>query len=85
MSETNPIDSVVMRDALALYKPPFSFTCGYIFDSTGAMVADDNCESILLRVRGWGRIQYKDNPGQLQDAVGEHLAKALTEYWERNA
>lgn len=36
-----------------------------------------------LRIRGWGRIGYLEHPVQLQDAVGELVARALTELWER--
>jgi len=76
------------KAALGLYQPPFRFQHGYIFDSAGNMFADQGplteTENMLaLQVRGWGRIQYikEHNPAELQDAVGEIIAKALTEYW----
>lgn len=73
-----------LRDkALALYKPPFYFRLGYIFDADNRMVADDYEDGACLRARGWGRIQYLPNPEQLQDTVGELIAEALTEFWER--
>ena len=70
--------------AFALYRPPFSFRHGYIYDADNNMVSDQH-ESSVCRVRGWGRISYMENPEQLQDAVGEHIAKALTEYWQKHA
>ena len=59
--------------AVALYKPPFKFFGGYIWDSEGQMVADNHVDedAQILRVRGWGRISYLENPEELQDEVGE--------------
>lgn len=71
-------------DALAIYKPPFKYQAGYIFDADDNMVADDCGENAAARIRGWGRIQYMNNPEQLQDTIGEHIAKAMTEYWEKH-
>lgn len=73
--------------ALALYKPPFKFDHGYIFDADNQMVADEvEADSMInaLRIRGWGRIGYMENPEALQDKVGELIAEALTDYWEKN-
>lgn len=76
--------------ALDLYKPPFRYEYGYVFDSNNQMVADKGEVGklkglIATRIRGWGRIQYMDNPvgraGQLQDEVGKIVAEALNEYW----
>jgi len=84
------------QTAMSLYTPPFKYDYGYIFDSNGETVADNSCENdevveaekegnLALRVRGWGRIQYlktEHDNGDVQDAVGNAIAKALTEYWE---
>ena len=72
-----------IRDtAIGLYEPPFSFKCGYIFDKNGQMVADQGgAEGYVMRVRGWGRIGYLENPEALQDEVGEWLAEILTNHW----
>lgn len=69
--------------AIALYKPPFKFDFGYIWDADGQMVADQklNEDGQILRVRGWGRISYLENPEALQDEVGEVIALALSDYW----
>jgi len=67
--------------ALKLYRPPFRFERGYIFDDEGQMVADDAGESVT-RVRGWGRIGKITNAEELQDTVGEMIAEAMTEYWQ---
>lgn len=74
--------------ALALYKPPFQHLHGYILDSDNRVVADDGEATKMLgqiaaRVRGWGRIKYLPSPEELQDKVGELVAEALTQYWER--
>lgn len=79
--------------ALALYKPPFRYEHGYIWDANDEMVADrvrvpeepdgsavGNCLGVL-RIRGWGRLQYLENGGELQDEVGKLVAEALTKFW----
>ena len=71
--------------ALALYKPPFRRVHGYIYDADSRVVADDAAatdEDAALRIRGWGRIQYLTDPEALQDAAGDLIAEALTEYWQ---
>ena len=65
------------KRALALYKPPFSYHCGYIHDGEGNMVSDAPAGAIVTRVRGWGRISYLENAEELQDTVGEMIAEAL--------
>ena len=43
--------------------------CGTaIFDSDNKMIA---------QVRGWGRIQYMDNPEEKQDMIGRFIAEAM--------
>ena len=69
-------------DSILLYKPPFKFQHGYIYDDNGNMVADRAAEGAIARVRGWGRIGAMKNAESLQDDVGKHIAQALTEYWE---
>ena len=48
--------------ALKLYKPPFRFSHGFIWDADDRMVADCPAEDAALRIRGWGYIQYKPDP-----------------------
>lgn len=67
------------QQAMALYEAPFHHERGYIWDAKNKMVADDGA---VLRVRGWGRISYLPDAEKLQDAVGDLIAKALTEYWQ---
>lgn len=80
----------LLNAALNLYEPPFTFHCGYIHDSKGRMFSDDDSvpEGIISRVRGWGRLGYlRDGPfkpEQLQDQVGEIIAMALNEFWEKH-
>lgn len=73
--------SAIRQRALGLYQPPFRFECGYILAANGQMVADQHDGPDSLRVRGWGRISYMDNPEKLQDEVGALIAEALTEKW----
>jgi len=90
------MSKTITQTAMNLYKPPFTFYCGYIHDADGKTVADNDCErdaevvrdgNIALRVRGWGFIQKLktdfDN-GDIQDEVGRLIAVALTEYWQKN-
>jgi hypothetical protein len=72
--------SIAIREAARkLYRPPFRYECGYIFDADHHMVADQTAHS--LRVRGWGRISYMKDPREIQDAVGVLIAEALTAAW----
>ena len=89
----------ITDQALSLYTPPFKYIHGYIYDSADQMVADysggsdeeveaDESGNLALRVRGWGRINYlktEHDNGDIQDEVGNILAKALTEYWFKHA
>ena len=78
--------SELRKRALALYTPPFFYDKrgGYIWDIKQNMVADNHVDGDqVLRVRGWGRIVYMENPEELQDEFGSMLAEALTEYVER--
>ncbi len=81
--------------ALAVYKPPFKFEYGYIFDADKKVVADNNIGqdgevvrmdgNILLRVRGWGHIQKivgEHKPEDIQDEIGRLIAEGLTKFWE---
>jgi hypothetical protein len=76
------MDDKLRTSALELFKPPFHYHCGYIFDTSGNMVSDNCGETAATRLRGWGRIQYMGNPQELQDAVGELIAEALNSFWE---
>jgi len=75
------------KAAMAIYTPPFKYAHGYIHDSAGHMVADQDGldgeveKSVVARVRGWGRIGYMPNPEELQDEVGQMMADALTAYY----
>ena len=42
----------------------------YIYDADNNMIAD---------VRGWGWIQYMDNPEAIQDNMGKFIADAINE------
>lgn len=81
--------NTIREAAFNLYTAPFRYDTGYIWDSKDEMVADqggiDELEKIM-RVRGWGRIQYLKNfkPEQLQDQVGKLCAEALTNLWNRH-
>jgi hypothetical protein len=80
-------EPTLREQALALYKPPFRFQMGYIFDGAGKMVADQDGfdgkvqEAVIARVRGWGRISYLPDAEKLQDEVGAMLADALNAFY----
>ena len=78
------LEQELMTNALKLCKPPFFFRVGYIFDSTGNMIADEAGVGAIARMRGWGRLGGMENAEDLQDAIGKHIAQAMTEYWEKN-
>lgn len=66
------------QEVKALYKPPFRHERGYIWDAEGNRVAGRDCDGYLS---GGRRISLMPDSSQLQDAVGDLIAKALTEYW----
>jgi hypothetical protein len=74
--------------ARRLYRAPFRYEMGYIYDAGGEMVSDGRVDKedqpqqlIVQRVRGWGRIGYLADAEQLQDTVGALIAEALTRFW----
>ena len=75
--------------AMQLLKPPFSYDMGYIWDSAKDqnMVADEGeCEiGTIARLRGWGRLGYLPDGAEIQDAIGEIIAEALNQYFDRIA
>lgn len=78
-----------MKNVKDIYKPPFTYDrlSGFIYDAEDNHVADKadgSSEHGAVRVRGWGRISYMENPEEIQDSIGEHIARALTEYWNKN-
>lgn len=85
--------TALQKAAMALYAPPFRYDQGWILDSGDKLVADQDTVGslsglIAARIRGWGRLKYiqgEHSPEELQDAAGEHVARALTEYWGRHS
>lgn len=72
------------KTAMSIYAPPFKFNRGYIHDSAGRMVADDDQVqgSIAAQVRGWGYINGRfPEPEELQDEIGQMIADALNAYY----
>lgn len=73
------------KAAMAMYTPPFTYECGYIFDSQHLMVSDNGPVgsstsvkgAVAARVRGWGRLTYLPNGAELQDEIGQMMADAL--------
>lgn len=60
------------KKILELYKLPV------YFDKNAGMVFDQE-NSMMMEVRGWGKIQYHKGAEELQDAMGEMFAKAFNE------
>lgn len=79
-------NSDLRRKAIEMLKPPFSYEHGYIFDSEHNMVSDDHdCGTgTIARLRGWGRLGKLEDGAEIQDAIGELIAEALTEWFETN-
>ena len=84
--------------ALASYRSPFYYRLGYIWDADNHMVGDrldqgftacpENESAVAaLRVRGWGRLQYRKDcdPAALQDMICTLIAEAITRLWEAEA
>jgi len=78
-----------VQKILELYKGPFVYNMGYIYDANGQMLADNAGENIpgIVQVRGWGYLtggaaSWKDGAEEIQDELGEMIAEALTQYWK---
>lgn len=76
---------------LELYKGPFSYNMGYIYDANSEMLADNAGENLqgIVQVRGWGYLTGgaaqnldPDVAAEIQDEIGEMIAEALTQYWK---
>lgn len=73
-----------MFDKAKIYfEPPFRYSCGAIWGS------GDGAEK-LLDVRGWGHLTGGGAHGlpeakaaEIQDEIGEHIAKLLTANWPK--
>lgn len=76
MDPSKNLDIQAMRQL----KPPFTYERGYIWDSEANMVADSQHS---LRIRGWGKLGKLENGAEIQDAIGERIARILTEHWNR--
>ena len=70
----------MLSDALNVHTPPFRY------DPEGFMVFD-NANNLVVDVRGWGHIQHLKETEvealKLHDTVGELIAEALNEKWEK--
>ena len=55
---------------LEFLQPPFRY------DSYGQMIFDKN-NNLVLDVRAWGMLQYKENGEQLQDSFGKFVANSM--------
>jgi hypothetical protein len=87
--EQEPL-SELQKQALDMYKPPFQFHHGYIFDSAGHMFADEGrpeeaASLIAVRIRGWGRLGKLSNGAEVQDAAGHLVVAALNAFWKQHA
>lgn len=57
-------------------KTPIELPLPVRYDRFGTMILGKNDEHVA-DIRGWGRIQYKENPEEKQDEVGEYIAAAI--------
>ncbi len=51
------------------------------YDDYGQMIFDKE-NNHILDIRGWGRIQYMDNPTETQDFIGKFIANAINQKLE---
>lgn len=59
-----------MQNVFEVLKPPFRY------DPCGQMIFDSD-NNLVLDVRAWGFLQYKENGEKLQDAFGEKVAEGI--------
>lgn len=90
--DETPLTDEMKAKVLSIFKPPFSFSIGNIYDCTGRIVADhytDDEPGALIRMRGWGRLTGKgggmglssDEAYEIQCAAGQMFAEAFNAYW----
>ncbi len=67
---------MITQEMLSKFAYPATFDeiGGYIFDANNQMMGE---------VRAWGKLQYFPNGEQLQDALGQFIADAINEKWEK--
>ena len=79
------------KAAMAVYKPPFKYQHGHIYDSRHFMVADNGGVeggvegAVASRIRGWGRLGYLPDAEELQDEIGRMMADALNALYANTA
>jgi hypothetical protein len=80
MSKNNEL---TRSDVIAAFKPPFSFTRGYVHDSTGSIIMDDAALDLRIvgLVRGYGASEDSKNVAEFRQFLGTMIASALTLYW----
>ena len=49
-----------------------------IYDEFGQKIFDTD-SNMICDIRGWGHIQYLDNPEKKQDDMGQFIADAINE------
>ena len=82
------MSNTLRNEAMSLYKPPFRYFKGYIFDSANNVFADDGgtdetiVQNTIARIRGWGKLGYHKNGAELQDELGNLVAEALNKFYE---
>lgn len=76
-------NQLTQADVISAFKPPFSFTRGYIHDSTGAIILDDAALDLRIigMVRGYGASENSKNVAEFREILGNMIAAALNLYW----
>ena len=76
-------NQLTQSDIISAFKPPFSFTRGYIHDSTGSIVLDDAALDLRIigMVRGYGASENSKNVAEFREILGNMIAAALNLYW----
>jgi hypothetical protein len=52
------------------------------YDVVGQQIFDDR-QNLVADIRGWGRLQYLDNPEQIQDGMGNLIVNAFNEKYHK--
>lgn len=52
------------------------------YEPIGQTIFDDDMH-MVAQVRGWGRLQYKENAEEIQDGIGEMIVQAFNEKYHK--
>jgi hypothetical protein len=84
MSTSSLTEDQINDIAFELFKPPFVYSGGHIFDSVGNAVGENDGRALnaILVFKADERYKHLDQIDDINEALGKHIAEALTDHWK---